>query len=179
MARSPEVTRDGDEAPRMAAVLLSARGALRWLDPGLAALLKLAGADPVALLRELREQLSTSLGVGQEGALVAGGKVHMHARPLEVRSERYVLCLVSIADNRRAFPPLVNRAGLTPREREVCERVVRGLSNSEIAQDLGCATSTVRVHLIHVFEKVRVRSRVELTTWLLSGGSQARLLKDS
>jgi two-component system, LuxR family, response regulator DctR len=51
---------------------------------------------------------------------------------------------------------------LTAREREVMERVVAGDHNKAIADALSIAVRTVEVHRSHVFEKMGVRSAVEL-----------------
>jgi DNA-binding CsgD family transcriptional regulator len=48
---------------------------------------------------------------------------------------------------------------LTPREREILERVALGKANDEIAHELGIASATVAKHLEHVYEKVGVRNR--------------------
>ncbi len=53
-------------------------------------------------------------------------------------------------------------ANLSPREREVMERVVAGAPNKAIADELAIAVRTVEVHRAHVFEKMGVRSAVEL-----------------
>lgn len=52
---------------------------------------------------------------------------------------------------------------LTAREWDVVERVCAGESNAEIATALGMSEKTVKTHLTHVYEKVGVRSRTELT----------------
>jgi two-component system response regulator DctR len=51
---------------------------------------------------------------------------------------------------------------LTPRERQVMERVLAGDYNKTIADDLGIAVRTVEVHRARIFEKMGVRSAVEL-----------------
>jgi ATP/maltotriose-dependent transcriptional regulator MalT len=50
---------------------------------------------------------------------------------------------------------------LTPRELEVLGLIRRGLRNHEIAQALFISTSTTKVHIRHVFEKLGVRTRAE------------------
>ncbi len=59
--------------------------------------------------------------------------------------------------------------GLTVREREVMERVLAGKLNKVIADELGIAMRTVEVHRSHVFEKMGVRSAVELARLLGNG----------
>jgi len=61
-------------------------------------------------------------------------------------------------------------AQLTSREREVMELIVAGLYNKVIADRLGIAVRTVEVHRAHVFEKMGVRSAVELVQILKSRG---------
>lgn len=51
---------------------------------------------------------------------------------------------------------------LTPREGDIVRLLCRGLSNKEIAQELAIAPGTVKVHLMHVFEKTGTRNRYEL-----------------
>jgi two-component system, LuxR family, response regulator DctR len=53
-------------------------------------------------------------------------------------------------------------ASLTAREREVMERILDGEYNKSIADELGIAMRTVEVHRAHVFQKMGVRSAVEL-----------------
>ena len=51
---------------------------------------------------------------------------------------------------------------LTPREREIIELVSQGMKNREIAERLTITPGTVKVHLMHVFEKTGARDRYEL-----------------
>ncbi|CAG0932648.1 MAG: Response regulator protein TmoT [Rhodocyclaceae bacterium] len=59
-------------------------------------------------------------------------------------------------------------AQLTPREREVMERILAGKYNKIIADELDIAMRTVEVHRSRIFEKMGVKSAVELAQ-LLSG----------
>ncbi|MBK8762809.1 MAG: response regulator transcription factor [Sulfuritalea sp.] len=57
-------------------------------------------------------------------------------------------------------------AQLTQREAEVMQRILSGKLNKVIADDLGIAMRTVEVHRSHIFEKMQVRSAVELSQLL-------------
>ncbi len=58
---------------------------------------------------------------------------------------------------RRRNPPR-----LTPREREIVHLVAGGLKNREIAEALSISPGTVKVHLMHIFEKAGVADRLQL-----------------
>jgi len=53
-------------------------------------------------------------------------------------------------------------ASLSAREREVMDKMLDGLLNKQIADDLGIAMRTVEVHRARILEKFGVRSAVEL-----------------
>jgi len=55
-------------------------------------------------------------------------------------------------------------ATLTPRERQVFERVVHGKINKQIAQQLGATERTIKAHRHRVMEKMRVQSLAELVS---------------
>jgi FixJ family two-component response regulator len=55
-------------------------------------------------------------------------------------------------------------ATLTPREREVFERVVRGKLNKEIAHELGTTERTIKAHRQKVMDKSQARTFAELVS---------------
>jgi non-specific serine/threonine protein kinase len=57
-------------------------------------------------------------------------------------------------------------AVLTKREREIAELVASGLSNREIAAQLFISKRTVDAHVEHIFGKLELSSRVQLTVLL-------------
>ena len=59
---------------------------------------------------------------------------------------------------------------LTKREREIGELVASGLSNREIAGRLFISKRTVDAHVDHIFSKLEISSRVQLTVLLREAG---------
>ncbi len=51
------------------------------------------------------------------------------------------------------------RTSLTPRELEVLQLVAAGASNRQIGHDLMLSEATVKSHLVHIYDKLGVRSR--------------------
>jgi DNA-binding NarL/FixJ family response regulator len=57
-----------------------------------------------------------------------------------------------------SFSPKID-ARLTPRQREMFELIVQGMSNKEIARALEVAEGTVKIHIKALFKKLGVRRR--------------------
>jgi len=53
---------------------------------------------------------------------------------------------------------------LSPRELEVLDLIVQGLSNKQIAYDLKISEETAKNHVKHIFEKLDVRNRTQAAT---------------
>jgi DNA-binding NarL/FixJ family response regulator len=54
-----------------------------------------------------------------------------------------------------------NAAGLTPRQREVLQRLIGGKSNKEIGREMSLSEATVKAHLAAIFRSLNVSSRAE------------------
>ena len=77
------------------------------------------------------------------------------AAALDLEARRQAVATTSRAVEERL-------SSLSPREREVMEKMLEGLLNKQIADDLGIAMRTVEVHRARILEKFGVRSAVEL-----------------
>ena len=51
---------------------------------------------------------------------------------------------------------------LTPRERQVFERVARGRMNKEIGRELGATERTIKAHRSNIMDKLQIASAAEL-----------------
>jgi DNA-binding NarL/FixJ family response regulator len=81
--------------------------------------------------------------------------------PLLSAAEMVELCRVG-RDRRRAREEAATMlAKLTPREMEVLRALAEGLSDKQIAERLYVGDGTVRSHLVNVFAKLEVASRLE------------------
>lgn len=57
---------------------------------------------------------------------------------------------------------------LTPRELDVVELIIAGSSNKGISNELNLSLSTVKTHLLHIFQKIDVVSRADLLSRIIS-----------
>ena len=67
-------------------------------------------------------------------------------------------------------PPSVSGISLTPREIEVLGFVASGLTNKDIAEELGVAVGTVERHVANIYTKIGARGRVEATAYAIRHG---------
>jgi two-component system response regulator DctR len=74
--------------------------------------------------------------------------------------------LRAIERQRERLGLMARTTELTERERDVMRRVVEGLPNKLIADQLSISVRTVEVHRARVFEKMEVKSAVELANLL-------------
>jgi DNA-binding NarL/FixJ family response regulator len=85
----------------------------------------------------------------------------------ESPSSTLVDCVRAVARGQTWFDTSADRMkeaddGLTSRELAIVRMIARGLRNRVIAEELSITEGTVKVHLHHIYEKLRVESRLEL-----------------
>lgn len=83
---------------------------------------------------------------------------------------------VNPADSPRHGDPL---QGLPKREREVCERLLRGWTHEGVAVDLGISTGTVKTYRDRAFDRLGIHHRNELFALALAWSSQPLPLLES
>jgi DNA-binding CsgD family transcriptional regulator len=72
-------------------------------------------------------------------------------------------------------PLLLKAYGLTPREQEVCQLMLRGATTIQAARRLAISPHTVTDHIKSIFEKTGARSRSELSAKLFFGEHLPRI----
>lgn len=102
------------------------------------------------------DEIGRALAAGATGALMKTvSKQELFAAVRKVAAgERVVGADIAVEE---ADAPI----DLSSRQREVLESVTRGLSNSDIAQQLGISPSAVKLYLSVVFKKLGAASRAE------------------
>jgi DNA-binding NarL/FixJ family response regulator len=70
---------------------------------------------------------------------------------------------------RRTNTP-VEVSELTPREREVLDLLVRGMSNTEICRSLVISGATAKTHVARILQKLGLRDRVQVVIYAYESG---------
>ena len=128
---------------------------------GLARLRDAAPATPVVVLSATEDsrKIKQAIAAGAKGYVPksAGRDILLNALRLVLSGGVYLP--INIMES----PPPASTATeqLTPRQREVLQWLVRGKSNKEIADLLGMAENTVRVHVAAIFRYLDVKNRTE------------------
>jgi DNA-binding NarL/FixJ family response regulator len=140
----------------------------------------LGGDPPVRVLVmttfDLDENIIDALRAGASGFLVKDAPPEELIRAVRLIGAGQALLSPSVTrrllDLRgRTLPPLQSAAGeaalgsITARELTVLKLVARGLSNSEIAQVMDLALSSVKTHIGHLLTKLAMTDRVQLVVF--------------
>jgi RNA polymerase sigma factor (sigma-70 family) len=148
--------------------------------------LTLGGMDGLRLQAQLKERhadlpiifISATADVPRAVEAVKHGAVDFVVKPFDYKKvvDLARQCLKrsaeAMARRRREDAMLSGLAALTPREREVMDRVVAGKPNRLIAEELAVSIKTVEVHRARIMEKLRVQSVTDLVrvSMIAAGG---------
>lgn len=156
----------------------------RLLRPDVVVLdLRLPQMSGFEVIARLREQYRARIVVlsnyqGSEDiyrAMQAGATAYLTK---DTSGEQVIHAIQSVHRGARYLPQValhrlaerMPAVALTPRETEVLNCVTRGFSNREIADELGIAEKTVRIHVSAVLEKLGARDRTQATIYALQRG---------
>ena len=168
--------RGGDDAPgvvvvdKAGSIVSTTMAADRWLD-----LLEdqrhTAGRDrlPVAVEAVLA-QLARGMDAPSPRARVQaidGSWLVVHGAELHGRDAGQRVVVIEKVAPKELASVMVRAYGLSSRERQVAELVLRGLPTKQVARALKLSPHTVTDYLRSLFDKVGVRSRRELAARLL------------
>jgi DNA-binding CsgD family transcriptional regulator len=105
----------------------------------------------------------------------AGTWLVLHGGLLGAASQGQVAVFIQRAHPTLVAPLLLKAYGLTPREQEVAQVVLRGATTAQVAQRLEISPHTVNDHLKAIFEKTGASTRGELTGTLFFGEHLPRI----
>jgi two-component system response regulator DctR len=126
----------------------------------------MSGLDLFQRLGELGSTLPVIFLTGHGDVPMAVGALKQGARDFVEKPFNDNELVDRIAD---AVSLSVRLDSLSDRERQVMDLVLAGKLNKVIADELGISMRTVEVHRAHVFEKMGVRTAVELARVLAPG----------
>jgi DNA-binding NarL/FixJ family response regulator len=153
LVRAPDITLvDHEDDPQAALALVEELGKA------------LSRTHAVLWVRSLEDlRASQALQAGARAILVKTGPLETLLECLRVVARGHLWFENGAREPAGEPGPEPRRAPrLTPRERQVVTLLSQGLKNIEIAKALGISPGTVKVHLMHVFEKTGARDRYEL-----------------
>lgn len=120
---------------------------------------KAAGAKVLILTTStVSDDLSRALNAGADGAIMKSAA-----------NNELIAAIRDIAAGNRAVSPEISRLisqdpplpELTPRQKDILASMVRGLTNKDIARELGIRSDGVNQHIMAILEKLGAANRTE------------------
>jgi DNA-binding NarL/FixJ family response regulator len=108
-----------------------------------------------------------ALEAGARGYLIKDALRHEIANAIRTVHHNGWALPDAVAQRLARFTP---RVELTERELEVLTLVARGMRNKAIATEIGRTEATVKVHVLHILQKLGVSDRTEAVTVALQRG---------
>jgi pimeloyl-ACP methyl ester carboxylesterase/DNA-binding CsgD family transcriptional regulator len=115
--------------------------------------------------RAVRFELGRELAALIPGAQLAALDGRMQPIYAEGADTSASTLLSFLRDQRGTRGPRLGGGPLTPREVQVADLIADGLTNSEIARNLGVSVRTVDSHVEHLRTKLGVRARAQIAVW--------------
>lgn len=137
----------------------------------------LGGAKLIEVLREQQTapRLVVYADATDDMARKAMGAGAAAFAPRSAEVETLLDTCIDVAAGKMVFPFLDVRQlqqdpihQLSRKERTILEALSKGLTNRELARELGISTNTVKFHLSNLYEKLSVRSRAQAIAFYYS-----------
>jgi two-component system, NarL family, nitrate/nitrite response regulator NarL len=121
-------------------------------------------------MNELQCSLAWSLGIS--------GISLKHSSPASLLQAIRTVAAGDVWNDPKAIvpssPTVAKSSGLTPREQQILRGVLEGLTNKEIAHNIGVSLSSVKATLQQLFDKTAVRTRSQLVRIALERSLETR-----
>jgi DNA-binding NarL/FixJ family response regulator len=148
------------------------------------------GQDSAKTISRLRARNRTAIIflLEESDAIKVAGLLDVHVEGIllsRAGARRLIDCVESVSQGQTwVDPELVHHLAkaerchqivgkLTSRESDIAQLVTRGLCNKAIARELHLSEGTVKMHLHHIYEKLRLGGRTQLA--LSTAGASARM----
>lgn len=113
------------------------------------------------------QDIFNALQAGVRGYLL---KEMVHTEVLQSIRQVHAGKRLMITDTAARTHEAVLQSALTPREIEVLKLISQGLSNKEIAHELGTAVGTAKIHVQNIIEKLGASDRTQAVTIAVQRG---------
>ena len=123
--------------------------------------------DPADIYASLRSGARGYVGKYQPIDTLAEAIRAVHAGHAWIQPETIVTVLEFI---RTGNLPMVARTEMSDRELEVLRLLARGLENTEIAEELGLSSKTVKNHVSNILTKLEMNNRVQAAVFAVRTG---------
>ena len=133
-----------------------------------------------------RKDVNAAIDAGASGYISKniGGVAMINALRLVLSGKKYLPPDLSSENKTQEDPSIFERTGsadtaeavdpkfstLTLRESEVLRMLVDGLTNKQIANDLGLQEITIKIHVRNIYRKIEVHNRAQAVKYTLQSG---------
>lgn len=90
-----------------------------------------------------------------------------NSNTIHQQQRHYLLHITKKKNSNTIAAKLIVQKTLTNREADVCQLLIKGYTNKEVAADLFISINTVKKHIQNIYDKLSVRNRSELAKTLL------------
>ncbi|HYG97656.1 MAG TPA: response regulator transcription factor [Terriglobales bacterium] len=118
-----------------------------------------------------RAQIRTALELGARGVIMKTSAIDTLVKSIRcVLAGEFWVDRSTLVDMVRPAREESPAADLTPREMELVEEIASGSCNRDIAEKFAISEKTVKRHLVNIFDKLGVSSRLELAVFAMHQG---------